>query len=76
MGVSAWVAVSLIWTGYKATKGVVLPGWFYAWLYGGVCAPLLIMVFAGSVAKEAATQPAAGSPPLTRPTETEPPPRT
>jgi hypothetical protein len=59
MGVSAWVAVSLIWTGYKATTGVVMPGWFYAWLYGGVYAPSLIMVFAGAMAKEAAAQPSA-----------------
>jgi hypothetical protein len=45
---SALVLAMFIWQAYQMSVGIIQPGWFYAWLYCGIFAPLGIALFFGA----------------------------
>ena len=51
-GLTGFVAICFLWQAYRISQGMILPGWFYAWFYCGIFAPLKIALFFGAIDRE------------------------
>jgi hypothetical protein len=52
IAITTLVVVMVAWQMYRISRGIILPGWFYAWLYCGIFAPLQIALFFGASDRE------------------------